>query len=469
MRLKTMLLSGAVLLACAGVVPDAAKVFNFISAAQAQNVSLSFSVFYDGLHDDGDWVNYSGRYVFVPTNVDDNWRPYTRGHWGHTKEYGWVWVSDERFGWATYHYGRWGYGKDIGWYWVPGKRWAPAWVSWRRTDHDIAWAPLPPDTYDDNETAAASVSVSASIGALPFYFWVAVPARNFQDRDLNARIVRDQNENRRIYDRSQFAGPVVIQNNTIVNNVINVNFIEQQSGKPVENVVVKTTADPAAAKPQQPGQQTTITAFQGTLQADAAAKPTTVMPVEQVQQQQANKPKLPTSNTPSAAADQATPPAKPGDAKQPDATKPADAAKQPDATKPADAVKQPDATKPADATKPPEAAKQPDATKPADAAKQPDAAKPADVAKQPVVPKVEPPKVEPPKAEPPKVEPPKAEPPPKMEKAPPPPPKEAAPPPPPKAEPPPVAPKPAPEAKKPAAPPKQEPCKDGQKDCPPAN
>ncbi|OYW70743.1 MAG: hypothetical protein B7Z37_29805 [Verrucomicrobia bacterium 12-59-8] len=31
------------------------------------------------------------------------------------------------------------------WVWVPGYEWAPAWVSWRQTQGQIGWAPLPPE------------------------------------------------------------------------------------------------------------------------------------------------------------------------------------------------------------------------------------------------------------------------------------------------------------------------------------
>ncbi|MBG1232082.1 DUF6600 domain-containing protein [Aestuariivirga litoralis] len=486
MRIKSLLLSGAVAVMCVGMFPDAPSAIRSISAAQAQNVSLSFSVFYDGLKNDGEWVRYKDRYVFVPSRVDDNWRPYTQGHWSHTRQYGWVWVSDERFGWATYHYGRWGYARDIGWYWVPGKRWAPAWVSWRRTDRDVSWAPLSPDYDDDyyDRNPGGSVDISASIGALPFYFWVNVPARNFQDRDLNARIVRDQNENRRIYDRSQFAGPVVVENNIIINNVINVNFIQQQSGKPVESVEVKTVNDPVAAKGQQSGQQAAVTVFQGTLKADAEAKPADVKPLEQVTKQQAGKPKLPAA-TPSvdlpANGEQPAAPAEP--TKQPDATKQGETPKTAPPKAEAPKAEPPKAETPP--TQPPQAEQpkteapktEPPKTEPPKAqlpkveppkAKTPKAEPPKAQAPKAEPPKAEPPKAQAPEAEPPKVEPPKAQAPkadpPKVE-----PPKVEAP----KAEPPKMEPPkaPAPKAEPPKAgkPKASEPCKPDDKSCAPAN
>ena len=296
MRLKSILLSGAVAAAFLNTPLIAPNILNLVSTAQAQSASISFSVFYDGLHGDGDWTDYNGSYVFVPSNIDANWRPYTRGHWVHTAEFGWVWESTEHFGWATYHYGRWGYARDIGWYWVPGRRWAPAWVSWRRTDTDVMWAPLPPTGYDDGGDFASNSD--ATLSALPFYFWVSIPTHNFQDRDLSSRIVFDANQNQRIFQRSHFDGPVVIKNNVVVNNVINANFIQQQTGKPVQNVAVTTTTNPAGAKTPQPGQQNAVTAFQGQLKVDPAVKPVDVKPVAQIQQKVVNQPKLPTDTAP---------------------------------------------------------------------------------------------------------------------------------------------------------------------------
>jgi len=125
MKLRSMLTGTA--LAALALTTDAGATFGiqFTQRAEA-TVNIGFSVFYDGLADHGDWVRYNDNYVFIPREVDDDWRPYTRGHWVFAERYGWTWASAEPFGWATYHYGRWGYAYNIGWYWVPGKRWAPA-------------------------------------------------------------------------------------------------------------------------------------------------------------------------------------------------------------------------------------------------------------------------------------------------------------------------------------------------------
>jgi hypothetical protein len=110
--------------------------------ARAQ-VSVSF--FYDNLSPYGEWVNDPDYgYCWHPTNVDENWAPYTDGYWAYTDQ-GWTWVSYEDYGGIVYHYGRWAHLEDEGWVWVPGYQWAPAWVSWRSNDDYVGWAPLPPE------------------------------------------------------------------------------------------------------------------------------------------------------------------------------------------------------------------------------------------------------------------------------------------------------------------------------------
>lgn len=112
--------------------------------AVAQDVQVSFQVFYDNLSPYGQWV-YDPDYgnVWVP-NEGGDFRPYgSRGHWVMT-DYGNTWVSDDPWGWAVYHYGRWTYNPYYGWIWVPGYEWAPAWVSWRYGGGYAGWAPLAP-------------------------------------------------------------------------------------------------------------------------------------------------------------------------------------------------------------------------------------------------------------------------------------------------------------------------------------
>lgn len=284
MKLRTFLASTAAFAAIAVIVPATVPTsWNPVAAAEAAT-SISFSVFYDGLADHGDWVNYDGDYVFVPVIADRDWRPYREGHWVYARGHGWTWVSDEPFGWATYHYGRWGFAQEIGWYWVPGTKWAPAWVSWRRSGDHVAWAPLPP-----RRGGGDDISIEISVGSIPDYYWVAVPTRSFLEVNLTVVIIDDDRERRRIVNDSEFVGTVNIENNIVVNNIIDVNFVEEKTGKQVKQVEVKQTDDPASAK----ATDGEVAVFNGTLEADKSAKPPKVKAAAEVEQNQAeNKKKV---------------------------------------------------------------------------------------------------------------------------------------------------------------------------------
>lgn len=115
-----------------------------VERAKAE-ASVSIDFFYESLEPHGSWMEVSDYgYVWQPRSVAEDWRPYTVGNWAYT-EAGWTWVSEEPHGWATYHYGRWIKLADAGWVWVPDTTWGPAWVSWRKSDRHIGWAPLPPE------------------------------------------------------------------------------------------------------------------------------------------------------------------------------------------------------------------------------------------------------------------------------------------------------------------------------------
>jgi len=115
------------------------------AAAQA-SINVSFGYFYDRLSPYGRWFHHA-RWgdVWMPTNVDRDFRPYNRhGHWVYTDR-GWLWVSDYPFGNIVFHYGRWVYDPDYGWLWVPGYVWGPSWVIWRTGGSYVGWFPMPPD------------------------------------------------------------------------------------------------------------------------------------------------------------------------------------------------------------------------------------------------------------------------------------------------------------------------------------
>jgi uncharacterized protein YraI len=198
------------------------------------------AVFYDRLQPYGDWVWLQGQYVWVPVNVDRQWRPYTYGRWAYTDRYGWMWTSDEPFGWATYHYGRWGFSTQVGWFWAPGSRWGPAWVSWRSSDNYLAWAPLPP-SYDED------VSVNIQVETVPDYYWQVVPTGAFVSADLSRYIVRDESRYEPILQETHPLGNVTINNNVVVNNAVSVTYVEQKTNEKVVVHQVENTPDASKA------------------------------------------------------------------------------------------------------------------------------------------------------------------------------------------------------------------------------
>jgi hypothetical protein len=233
-----------------------------VTPALAQQADVSIKIFFDRLNDSGRWVAHPRyHYVWVPTKVAADWRPYSHGHWVYTERYGWYFVSDEPFAWAVYHYGRWAYDPALGWYWVPGTHWAPAWVSWRRGGDHVGWAPLPP------EGDGYAISIEIGNPEPPPGYWVFVPVRRFTAPDLTVVIVpRDQITV--VYRETEPVGPVVVQNNVVVNTAIDLDFIQKNSDAEVQTVAVQEVSDPTQA-----AQSDAPVAFTGEISAQQDAKP----------------------------------------------------------------------------------------------------------------------------------------------------------------------------------------------------
>ena len=233
--------------------------------------------------------------------------------WVYTDRYGWYFQSNEPFAWVVYHYGRWGYDPNIGWFWVPGTRWAPAWVAWRRDDQNVGWAPLPPE----GSGYAVNINTTINIGDVPQRNWRFVRADQFLEPDLHTVIVAGDRDPD-LFRRSQPVGSVVVQNNVIINNVIDLNFIEQATKKKVEVQTVKATSDPKQLQAQ--GTTGAITALVADVeQPTPATKPDKVVEEKQVQ---AAKPPTSGQQTPPPANQGAAPAAAAPAAEQPATAKP---------------------------------------------------------------------------------------------------------------------------------------------------
>jgi hypothetical protein len=197
--------------------------------------NADYSEFYEALEPYGIWIVHRDYgYVWSPdaAEEDEDWRPYTRGHWVRTHEHGWYWVSDEPFGWATYHYGRWLKDEELGWIWIPGSEWAPAWVAWRHSDDYIGWAPLPPDTIwepDRERLVFRSYTLEE-----PWFspYWVFVRPRFIASRRLD-RFYVPLHRNPPIVRSTTFVTSYNYVDRRIYNRGLDFRLVEQRARRPV--------------------------------------------------------------------------------------------------------------------------------------------------------------------------------------------------------------------------------------------
>ena len=161
-----------------------AAIFVFFTVAARAEEELSFDFFYDQLAPYGQWEEVADYgYVWHPSEVAEDWAPYTDGYWTYT-DAGWTWVSYEDFGGIVYHYGRWVQVDELGWCWVPDYEWGPAWVSWRKNDDYVGWAPLPPEAAWEPDTGIGlTVDTDFDIGPLNYHFC--------RVRDFGAPVIRE--------------------------------------------------------------------------------------------------------------------------------------------------------------------------------------------------------------------------------------------------------------------------------------
>ena len=194
----------------------------------------SYSTFYTKLEPHGEWRETSDYgYVWQPREAQSrDWRPYTNGHWVYS-DAGWTWVSEEPFGWATYHYGRWTRLRNIGWVWVPGDEWAPAWVSWRKSDDYVGWAPLPPEARFDRRSGIHNWSDSYyDIGPDQYSF---VATREFGGERIQRSVVPSE-RNVTIVNQTTNVTNITYSNTTVVNQGPNYDEMRTRTQQPIQRL-----------------------------------------------------------------------------------------------------------------------------------------------------------------------------------------------------------------------------------------
>lgn len=206
------------------------------------NDNYDSAYFYNELEPYGIWVSYRPYgYVWVPRDVGYGWRPYTAGHWVWT-DYGWTWVSNERWGWIAFHYGRWGFDRALGWYWVPDTLWGPAWVAWRWGDAHIGWAPLPPgvEYYPGRGFGRNQWNI-------PGDHWNFVRGRDFMDARLN-RWVLPVERNVTIINLTRFEVNIEDRDRHVYDRGVDIGTIERWSNRPVSRYSLKDATRPGPAR-----------------------------------------------------------------------------------------------------------------------------------------------------------------------------------------------------------------------------
>jgi hypothetical protein len=210
--------------------------------------AVDFGSFYDELAPYGTWHHHA-RWgdVWRPRRVEADFRPYHRGHWENTREYGFLWVSDHIWGDIPFHYGRWVYDPFDGWLWLPGYVWAPSWVVWRSGGGYTGWFPMPPDdgflyggrdplfnrwdNWDRGYGYADWYGPSFGLNTL-LDFWIFVEDRRFADRDY-IRYIPPRNTFITIVNNTTNVTNYVTVNNYIINRSVDVRRVERAAGRPI--------------------------------------------------------------------------------------------------------------------------------------------------------------------------------------------------------------------------------------------
>lgn len=197
--------------------------------------TATYSTFYTKLEPEGEWRQTSAYgYIWQPRVARESrdWRPYTNGRWVYT-DAGWTWISEEPFGWATYHYGRWTRLRNIGWVWVPGNEWAPAWVSWRKSNDYVGWAPLPPEARFERGTGIHNWADNYyDIGPEQYCF---VPTNQLGEQRVERAVV-PIDRNVTIINQTTNVTNITYQNKIVVNQGPNYDEMRSRSQQPIERL-----------------------------------------------------------------------------------------------------------------------------------------------------------------------------------------------------------------------------------------
>ncbi len=123
--------------------------------------------------------------------------------------------------------------RDIGWVWVPGDEWAPAWVSWRKGNDYVGWAPLPPEAHFDRRTGIQNWADNYyDIGPEQYCF---VPTREFGAQRTEQTVVPAE-RNVTIVDQTTNVTNITYNNTTVVNDGPSYDELRTRTQQPIERL-----------------------------------------------------------------------------------------------------------------------------------------------------------------------------------------------------------------------------------------
>lgn len=235
---------------------------------------LDIAYFYDYLSPYGTWVYYPPyEYVWVPYSTRYRWRPYTYGRWLWT-DYGWTWVSNFKWGWAPFHYGRWAWARDLGWFWVPDTTWGPGWVTWRRSNLYLGWAPLPPEAH-----FVVGVGIRRLPYSIPASHWVFVDGIYFLDTSLHNYIFPVE-RNVTIINYTVHRTNILVRNRRVINAGVELDHVQKLTRKRISKYELKEIKKAGASRVELGNVQV----YRPKIRKSQAAKPKTVLNKQEAQE-----------------------------------------------------------------------------------------------------------------------------------------------------------------------------------------
>lgn len=157
--------------------------------------------------------------------------PYNNGQWLYTDD-GWYFKGATREEEITSHYGRWTEDPNLGNVWLPGKTWSPAWVEWRENTDYVAWAPLPPGAYIEND--------AVKVPEIKEERYTIVEKKFFNEPSVSKyRYQSVENKNKIMIKEMTKRDGVMIKEKTVINKGPDVSDIEKSSGKKIEKYKIK--------------------------------------------------------------------------------------------------------------------------------------------------------------------------------------------------------------------------------------